>query len=105
LAGLEPPPGGSAVSALPVALDGRPGREVVFAEHSVDNILRQVKFVTMVRTRDWKLVHYLDQPWGKLYDLRNDPAEVRNLWNDSAHAGIRGELLALLRDWRIRDAV
>jgi arylsulfatase A-like enzyme len=105
LAGLEPPPGGSTVSALSVALGERPGRKVVFAEHSADNILREVKFITMVRARDWKLVHYLDQPWGELYDLSNAPGEVRNLWNDPAHAYVRDELLAVLRDWRIRGAV
>jgi arylsulfatase len=103
-AGLEPP-AGAAVSALPVALGERPGREVAFAEHSADGILREVKFVTMVRTRDWKLVHYLDQPWGELYDLQSDPEEVHNLWDDPACAGVRQELLAVLRDWRVRGAV
>jgi len=93
------------VSALPVVRGESTGREVVFAEHSADNILKEVKFITMVRTRDWKLVHYLDQPWGELYDLQNDPREVRNLWNDPTYDDIRGELLAVLRDWRIRDAL
>jgi arylsulfatase len=104
LAGLEPP-GGSATSALPVALGERGGREVVFAEHPADNILQEVEFVTMVRTRDWKLVHYLDQPWGELYDLRNDPGEVRNLWKDPGSRAVRSELLAILRDWRIRETL
>jgi arylsulfatase len=104
LAGLEPPVG-SAVSALPVARGERAGREAVFAEHPADNILQEVAFVTMVRTRDWKLVHYLDQPWGELYDLRNDPGEVRNLWRDPGSDEVRSELLAALRDWHIRDAL
>jgi arylsulfatase A-like enzyme len=104
LAGLEPP-GGSALSALPVALDERAGREVVFAEHSADNILQEVEFVTMVRTCDWKLVHYLDQPWGELYDLRRDPGEIRNLWNDQGYQDVRKELVETLRDWRIRDTL
>jgi arylsulfatase A-like enzyme len=100
LAGLDAP-AGAAISALPVALGEVGGREAVFAEHSADNILKEIEFITMVRTRDWKLVHYLDQPWGELYDLRNDPEEVRNLWDDPARAGVRAELLALLRDWRV----
>jgi arylsulfatase A-like enzyme len=104
LAGLDPP-AGAAVSALPVMLGERPGREVVFAEHSADGILREVEFVTMVRTRDWKLVHYLDQPWGELYDLQSDPEEVHNLWDDPACAKVRQELLGVLCDWRVRDAV
>ena len=104
LAGIEPPKG-SAVSALPVARGERPGRDVVFAEHPADGLLKEVNFVTMVRTRDWKLVHYLDQPWGELYDLQNDPGEIRNLWSSNACKDVREELLATLRDWRIRDAI
>ena len=104
LAGLEPPQG-PAVSALPAARGESTGREVVYAEHSADNILKEVEFVTMVRTREWKLVHYLDQPWGELYDLRNDPAEVQNLWDDPACAAVRQELEAILRDWRVRDSM
>ena len=104
LAGLEPPTG-SAISALPVIRGEHPGRDVVFAEHSADNLLQEVNFITMVRTRTWKLVHYLDQPWGELYDLRNDPAETRNLWNNPAHAETQAELLAILRDWRVRETV
>jgi arylsulfatase len=105
LAGLEPPGGGSATSALPVVRGERPGREVVFAEHSADNILKEVVFVTMIRTRDWKLVHYFDQPWGELYDLGNDPQEVRNLWSDPAYSQVRAELLDVLREWRIRETL
>ena len=59
----------------------------------------------MVRTRDWKLVHYLDQPWGELYDLQNDLGEVRNLWSSAACRDVREELLTELLDWRIRSAI
>jgi hypothetical protein len=27
----------------------------------------------MVRSRDWKLVHFLDAGYGQLFDLANDP--------------------------------
>ena len=103
LAGLEAPKG-SAVLALPLARGEGPGRDVVFAEHPADGLLREIKFITMVRTCDWKLVHYLDQPWGELYDLQNDPGEVRNLWESAGHRNVRAELLTLLRDWHIRGA-
>jgi len=96
---------GSAQSALPVALGESNGREAVFAEHSADNILKEVSFVTMVRTRDWKLVHYLDQPWGELYDLKKDPGERRNRWEDPAAVPKRKELLDLLREWRVRESL
>jgi arylsulfatase A-like enzyme len=94
-AGLETPPEASTISALDVAKGRRPGRKAVFAEHTADNLLRGVNHVTMVRTTDWKLVNYLDQDWGELYDLRTDPEETNNLWSLPEHADTIAELLAL----------
>ena len=61
--------------------------------------------MSMVRSRDWKLVHFLDSPEGQLFDLQNDPDEVRNLWNDADHIDSRREMLDELREWRIRSGV
>jgi arylsulfatase A-like enzyme len=36
-------------------------------------------------TEDWKYVHYHAEAFGELYDLREDPCELRNLWADPAH--------------------
>ncbi|QGQ22086.1 sulfatase-like hydrolase/transferase [Gimesia benthica] len=79
-------------------------RDVVFAEQAKDGILTTSKFMTMVRTQDWKLVHFLDEPWGQLFDLTPDPLEVDNLWDAPEHAEKKKELLAILREWRIRDS-
>ena len=68
-----------------------------------DDPAEQAKFMTMVRTQDWKMVHFLDEPWGQLFDLKKDPSEVENLWNQPEHAEKQNELLAILREWRIRD--
>jgi hypothetical protein len=35
--------------------------------------------------------------------LRHDPQELKNLWSDPAHDHIKQELLAVLREWRIRS--
>ena len=88
LADIPIPESMEAESLLP-ALEGAPwqGRSHVFAEHSRDGILQETEFMTMVRSRDWKLVHFLDEPFGQLFDLVNDPAEVHNLWDDPAAAG------------------
>ena len=104
LAGVDLPSTGSAISALPVARGEGDGREVVFAEHTADNILKSVKLMSMVRTRKWKLVHYLDQDFGELYDLASDPGEVGNVWDDPTRAAAKHELLAHLRDWRVRTS-
>jgi len=104
LAGLPGPKSLEAESLLP-ALKGEAwsGRDYVFAEHSRDGILQETEFMTMVRSREWKLVHFLDEPFGQLFDLVNDPEEVNNLWDDPAAADKKHELLAVLREWRIRS--
>jgi len=55
----------------------------------------------MIRTRDWKLVHYLRAPYGELYDLKEDPHELYNRWEDPASAGAKSEMLARLADWLV----
>lgn len=104
LAGVEVPPTLEAITMLP-ALEGEDwaGRNFVYAEQARDGILTDTKFMTMVRNRDWKLVHFLDEPWGQLFDINNDPHEVRNLWNDAESGKKKQDLLAVLREWRIRS--
>ncbi len=55
----------------------------------------------MVRTADWKLVHWEDLP-PQLYDLRGDPLELDDRGRDPALGGVRDELLARLREWSLR---
>ena len=39
------------------------------------------------------MVHFLDEPFGQLFDLENDPGEVDNLWDDPAYVESKRELL------------
>jgi arylsulfatase A-like enzyme len=57
-----------------------------------------------VRTRRWKLIHFWEQPeeW-ELYDLQNDPDEVRNLAGDQKHATVVSMMKERLQ--RVRDEV
>ncbi|MYC22607.1 MAG: sulfatase-like hydrolase/transferase, partial [Caldilineaceae bacterium SB0662_bin_25] len=105
LAGLETPEDFAAESLLP-ALEGEswPGRETVFAEHCRDGLL-PAEYMSMARTKDWKLVHFVGEPYGQLFDLVNDPGEVNNLWDDPAHAARKEELLHTLLTWRIRSGL
>jgi arylsulfatase A-like enzyme len=59
--------------------------------------------MTMVRSEDWKLVHFMDEPTGQLFDLNNDPDEIHNLWDDPAHIEKKREMLDVLREWRMRS--
>ena len=109
LAGVSPPDKMEAQSLLPaIQKEDWSEREHVFAEQAKDGILTGCEFITMVRSREWKLVHYLgsdgDQP-GQLFDLVNDPDEVVNLWDssDESHRAKRQELLDVLREWRMRS--
>lgn len=43
-------------------------------------------------TPDWKLVYHAGDPNGELYDLRNDPHELNNLYNRAEAADIQREL-------------
>jgi len=104
LAGVDVPHTLEAVS-MGASLRGEDwqGRDYVFAEQAKDNILTDCEFMTMVRNQEWKLVHFLDEPYGQLFNLRNDPDEVVNLWDDASSAAKKEELLAVLREWRIRS--
>ena len=57
----------------------------------------------LFRDDRWKLVHFLDEPWGQLFDLETDPTEVVNRWDDPEAAGAKQALLDELREWRIRS--
>ena len=57
--------------------------------------------MTMIRSEDYKLVHYLGDDCGQLFDLRNDPQELTNLWDDPEFGQERRELLGAIGDWLI----
>lgn len=106
LGGVTPPATMEAESLLP-GLRGEPwaGRDYVFAEHGRDGILQETEFMTMARSREWKLVHFLGESFGQLFNLVNDPGETHNLWDDPAKADKKRELLDVLREWHIRSQV
>jgi len=81
------------------------GRDIVFAEHARTGILEATEFMTMVRTDDWKLVHFVDHDDGQLFDLNEDPEETDDRWNDPAVQDVRRDLLDSLLEWRIRSGV
>jgi len=104
LAGVEVPASFEAESLMPV-LNGEDveGREYVFAEHGRDGTLQGVEFMTMVRSRDWKLVHFLGEDFGQLFNLKDDEGEVHNLWAEPDMQGQKTELLEAMRSWLLKS--
>lgn len=102
LAGVAPPADLDGVSLKP-ALD-RPDttvHEVIFSEYYGKQNWRVP--IRMVRTDRWKYVRYLK--YGEeLYDLREDPGELRNRASDPAATGEKGRLSLELDDWIRRTA-
>ena len=47
-------------------------------------------------TDRYRLTVSRGEDWGELYDLRNDPDEMENLFDDPAHADIRAQLFERL---------
>jgi len=54
--------------------------------------------LVMMRTPEWKLTRY-DEGGGELYDLRKDPHELANLYEETKYASIRGKLTEGLESW------
>ncbi|MFH1882814.1 MAG: sulfatase/phosphatase domain-containing protein, partial [Planctomycetota bacterium] len=54
-----------------------------------------------VRTKRYKLIHfYHDIDEWELYDLKKDPKEMKNIYNEPAYAGIVKKLRAELKRLR-----
>ena len=56
--------------------------------------------IRMLRNHSWKLVEEAQGGAGELYDLQNDPHELRNLWDNPHYQAIRGELHSQLASWQ-----
>jgi arylsulfatase A-like enzyme len=85
--------------------DGHQPRDAVYAELARDHIQTGSEFILMRRDRRWKIVVYLDDEDGELYDLEADPDEVRNLWNDESLRAMREELQDRCMTWLARGAL
>ncbi len=94
-AGIESPPGAHGMSLFDV-LDGRKtGRQSLLIEDeyqlSPPGFEKPPRMRTIVSEK-WRMTAYMDEPWGELYDLANDPGETRNLWNNRSVARVKSQL-------------
>ncbi len=105
-AGVPVPASFEARSLLPI-LSGQTAqvRTEVYSELARDHIQTGAEYVVMRRDARWKLVYYLGETYGELYDLAADPGEHCNLWTNPEHTGKRDAMVRDLLEWSTRGAI
>jgi hypothetical protein len=87
-------------------LAGSPRQRTPPAQRPVQahgNELQRIsRIVVQRRCCDWKLVVYLDDEEGELYDLRSDPGESNNLWRQPEIRDRRDRMVAETLRWSLR---
>ncbi|MEX0348067.1 MAG: sulfatase [Paracoccaceae bacterium] len=105
-AGIRPNPSFEAISLNP-ALQGEAfgGRDYVFCEQAGDVNMTGASYLTMVRSRTHKLVHFRASEEGQLFDLTSEAGETKNLWDSPEAAEIKGNLLQTLLEFHVESTV
>ncbi len=97
--GMPRHPGMQARSLWPLAKGEAPldhFRDDIYCEYYNSNPDNPALNITMVRTERRKIAVVHNTGEGELYNLENDPAETRNLWDDPAAAELKTEMLLRL---------
>lgn len=89
-------PGESLRPAIEAGLPARQAGKLV--EYDEDTKSTEMCRLRMFITERWKICVYGGTGDGLLYDLENDPLEMRNLWDDADHVAAKAALLAQLSD-------
>ena len=88
---------------VPTYLEGRPlqpyweGKDDDFAPR--EWVFCEDNYQIMMRGQRHKLVYYIGQEAGELYDLQEDPHELYNLWDRPECGALRAELKDRLLSW------
>ena len=100
MAGAEIDPNMQAETILPALLgDAWQGRDAVFAEQVKDKNFTCSEYMSMIRDEEWKLVHFMGEDEGQLFNLKDDPNEVKNLWYKDEYATKKAEMTNKLLNW------
>ena len=90
--------GAQSRSLLPLLAGEPQSRPVAYSEWHVHASRCGVALaLRTVRTRDAKCTFELGSGAGELYDLRNDPGEMHNRFDDPGYRGLRDELEQMMR--------
>ena len=90
-------PEGVQGSSMKQALAGEQplSRQAALTENDDDFVPMKVRTIT---TGDWRLSYYFGQEFGELYDRKNDPDEMTNLWDNTLYDVIKAELMGMLME-------
>ena len=73
-------------------------REAVYYHYYEYPAEHSVKRHYGIRTKDWKLIHfYNDIDAWEMYDMKNDPKEMTNVFDRQEYSSVRQELAEILR--------
>jgi len=76
-------------------------RDCVYIEYDETCLKDRLR---QIRSNEWAITYYANNGYGLLFDLREDPNELDNLWNDKGYEKVKHELLAgLLRQTSVAD--
>jgi len=78
-------------------------RKYVFCEEGKSTLRMAPDLIAMIRSAEYKLIHYAGNHTGQLFDLSADPGETRNLWGKPEAVAIQADLTAELLDWLYRN--
>jgi arylsulfatase A-like enzyme len=88
---------------VPTYLEGRSLRPYIEDKHENFHprewVYCEDNYEIMMRGERYKMVYYIGQEEGELYDLEVDPHEFENLWTSTAHASLREGMLRKLLEW------
>ncbi len=88
MAGLPIPASFDGISLVPSLEEGKaPKREYAVSQWHTEWGYT-VEPCRMIRTQDWKYLHYLEDDFEELFDLRNDPYEMTNVAQDPKNAEV-----------------
>jgi arylsulfatase A-like enzyme len=91
---------------IPWGVQGRSLRPLLAGGEGKTESLREFAFAEyfyqkMVRTPEWKLIYYAGKPYGELFNLKEDPHEFHNRYDDPACRKVRAELEQGLLDFLV----
>ncbi len=86
----------------------QPWRDAVYYHYYCYPEYHAVRRHDGVRTERYKLIHYYDLQEWELFDLKNDPHEMRSLHFSEKHSKIlenlKGKLAALRKEYKVTES-